>query len=358
MVKYSCVICARNEVSKLTETIDSIVCAANRCSHVKIEVIVIDDGSSDHTEDILKNRNDIVFIQNEQSMGISYSRNLGIKRAQGDFIVFLDAHIKIPLEVDFFGILESILIDSSVDGVSGVYGTLNRINDANITRDIVRVLYRKKQEPAFVISYDNFTTVSSCVFCINKQVIGSYYFDEGFRGIAAEDSMLQLFLMRDGIKIVHSPDLRILHDAELSFRGLLTKIISQANGFNRLIANASKHGLYVPHSTFYLDFPVWSFISVIVSLIFFMLGVNWYYLLLMLTVFVMLDFWPLYKLLFHKDTLRNRLYTLVYVLANEGVKIVLWPLSVVRERYSLKNFMYILYFFGVWYIKKISGVLL
>lgn len=57
------------------------------------EFIIINDGSTDKTEKILKNFSDprIVYINNETNLGLSKSFNVGIRTAQGECIARMDA---------------------------------------------------------------------------------------------------------------------------------------------------------------------------------------------------------------------------------------------------------------------------
>ena len=56
------------------------------------EILVVNDASTDHTKDVLENYKDVVRVFNlEQNLGLSGARNFGIKKAKGQFIVFLDA---------------------------------------------------------------------------------------------------------------------------------------------------------------------------------------------------------------------------------------------------------------------------
>ncbi|MFM7234894.1 MAG: glycosyltransferase family A protein [Flavobacteriales bacterium] len=56
------------------------------------EIIVVNDNSTDHTARILENYTQDVRVFNmEENMGLAGARNLGIKKAKGQFVVFLDA---------------------------------------------------------------------------------------------------------------------------------------------------------------------------------------------------------------------------------------------------------------------------
>src|SRR5690606_818318 len=57
-----------------------------------LELLIVNDGSTDATEDIIKGYTDprIRLINNEFNRGIAYSRNRGWKEAYGDFVAVLD----------------------------------------------------------------------------------------------------------------------------------------------------------------------------------------------------------------------------------------------------------------------------
>ncbi|MCH2197538.1 MAG: glycosyltransferase family 2 protein [Flavobacteriales bacterium] len=58
----------------------------------QFEVIVVNDCSTDHTAEILENYEEEVRVFNlEKNVGLAGARNFGIKKAKGQFVMFLDA---------------------------------------------------------------------------------------------------------------------------------------------------------------------------------------------------------------------------------------------------------------------------
>lgn len=55
------------------------------------EIILVDDGSTDSSLQIIKSYGDKVILCQQQNKGASSARNLGLKLAKGNFIQFLDA---------------------------------------------------------------------------------------------------------------------------------------------------------------------------------------------------------------------------------------------------------------------------
>lgn len=60
-------------------------------SYPHVEVIVVDDGSTDESESILKRYVGRVRLIRQQNQGVATARNRGVAEASGEFIAFLDA---------------------------------------------------------------------------------------------------------------------------------------------------------------------------------------------------------------------------------------------------------------------------
>ncbi|OGU23031.1 MAG: hypothetical protein A2X85_14300 [Geobacteraceae bacterium GWF2_54_21] len=83
----SIIIPTYNSASFITEAIDSCLMQ----TYTKFEIIVINDGSTDNTDEVvLKYIDKITYIKQENA-GAARARNLGIAEAKGDYIAFLDA---------------------------------------------------------------------------------------------------------------------------------------------------------------------------------------------------------------------------------------------------------------------------
>lgn len=90
MLKYSIVMPVYNTGKKLNKSIESII----NQTYKNWELIVVDDGSTDESPEILqkysrKDKRIKVFSQINQGPGIA--RNTGIKKCTGDYIAFIDS---------------------------------------------------------------------------------------------------------------------------------------------------------------------------------------------------------------------------------------------------------------------------
>jgi glycosyltransferase involved in cell wall biosynthesis len=87
-MKISVLMCVRNVELYIENCIRSILTQ----SITDFELIIVDDNSTDATLSIIKKTNDnrVKIIQNDNRLGISPSRNKGVKQATGDYLFFTD----------------------------------------------------------------------------------------------------------------------------------------------------------------------------------------------------------------------------------------------------------------------------
>ena len=90
MPKVSVIIPTYNRADFLEEAIESVLSQ----DYKDFELIVIDDGSTDETRDIIKAYPGSVVYIYQDNRGVSYARNRGIKKSSGEYIAFLDSDDK------------------------------------------------------------------------------------------------------------------------------------------------------------------------------------------------------------------------------------------------------------------------
>ena len=91
-----------------------------------IEIICVNDCSTDNSMDILKNfaekDNRIKLIDLKQNQDVSHARNVGIKLAQGEYIGFVDSDD--TLDLDFYEKLYIKAKETNAQIVKGVFNTI------------------------------------------------------------------------------------------------------------------------------------------------------------------------------------------------------------------------------------------
>lgn len=89
-MRYSIIVPAYNTEKYIDKCLKSIF--SN--TYKNFEVIIVNDGSIDKTEDIInkyiKKYDNIIYIK-QKNMGLSLARNNGVKKATGDYLLFIDS---------------------------------------------------------------------------------------------------------------------------------------------------------------------------------------------------------------------------------------------------------------------------
>jgi glycosyltransferase involved in cell wall biosynthesis len=104
MPKISCIISAYNEGPRIGKVLGAVQ------NHPLLdEVIVVDDGSKDNTQSVVKKYKNIRLIVHEKNKGKNQAVLTGIKNSTGDYILLLDADLLGLTAKDVTALLEPII---------------------------------------------------------------------------------------------------------------------------------------------------------------------------------------------------------------------------------------------------------
>ena len=211
-MKISVIIPTYNRASLIIKTIQTVLNQTVKAN----EIIVIDDGSQDNTEDIIKayceiNPNKIKYIKQKNS-GVSSARNRGIKESSNEWICFLDSDdlwedTKLEEQINFHKINSNILFSHTQEQWL--------FNDK-----IIKQKKHQKKQSGFCFQ-DNIanTLIGASTVMIHKLVLNDVgNFDENLKVCEDYDLWLRV-LYKYELGIVEKQLIKKIagHDGQLSF---------------------------------------------------------------------------------------------------------------------------------------------
>lgn len=206
----SLIICSRNRPGLLGKTVESIL----NGYEVPDEIIIIDQSSQPHEK---LARPDAAYrceirYRMAQPLGVSYARNLGIKAAQHDWLIFTDDDVLVA--PDWFGVLARALVDAGSHAI--VTGRVLAAR-ADPTGGLAPST-KSDERPAVYAGRVEGDVLFSGNMALHKAAIAAIgYFDErlgpGTRFPAAEDNDLGFRLLEAGYRIRYVPQAVLYHRA-------------------------------------------------------------------------------------------------------------------------------------------------
>lgn len=197
----SVVIPAYNRVKYIDQTIGSVLAQ----TYPDIEIIVVDDGSTDGTFEVLEGysgRGEIVLLshENRQNQGQSVSINLGLTQVNGEFVAILDSDdYYAPYAVQT--LVDAISADSSI-GMA--YGSGEAVDCGGHS------LGYRTLSPDHIEDGDPNSLLLDCYIALPGgamtrsavfQKVGG--FEESFRASQDHDMALRIF---EATKVIYVPD--------------------------------------------------------------------------------------------------------------------------------------------------------
>lgn len=194
------------------------------------EILVVDDGSSGPTQELLKRSlaDDNVHVIFEEHRGPSHARNVGIREAQGDYLFFVDSDT-VATE-DWLAEMKSTA--RGADAVQGNFWTSHMPTRAarhhSEWRRVVAEQKRSKDPVNFGINTRNFGVRHQVVL----DTLGTEPFpvyDSKF--VQGEDIDFGRNLMRAGVEVAWNPNAVVIHNGDpVNLRQLIRQKYQHGRG--------------------------------------------------------------------------------------------------------------------------------
>ncbi len=214
----SVIIPTYNRAGLLAQTLDSVA----RQTYSDHEVIVVDDGSTDHTPELIRGRPEGIRYIRQERKGVSAARNRALEEANTPLVAFLDSD---DLWLPEF-LAQVIAALQSQPDAAMAYSNFRTIDSQGRT---LRG-HRKRQHGGQVMTplFASIFIHTSCVVAKREVLLEAGGFDEGMTANEDYDLWLRLSLKYPFVSLPKSLCLRRSHNGSLSRNGSVQNLISKA----------------------------------------------------------------------------------------------------------------------------------
>ena len=232
-----------NRPSLVKEAIESVL----KQSFNDYEIIVVNDGSTDSTPNVLASYADKIKVLNQENSGVGAARNLGIENAKGDYIAFLDSDdLWVPWTLSSY--FESIVqaeFPSFLSGTNKLFMSSSELT-LNSPKENLRYQFHKN----YFSSEGRRVGLVPSTSAVKTSEIRRV---EGFaakRGRTAEDADLWIRLGdSNGFVFIEKPFIGFYRRHQDNMMGNILKGMPGA----LLLIDNEKKGLYPGGQEFYID---------------------------------------------------------------------------------------------------------
>lgn len=165
----SIIIPAFNAARFIPETIRSVAAQTHR----NLEIIAVDDGSTDDTREVLRafcEEDPRIRLIEQANSGVSAARNAGARLARGEFLGFLDADDTLPP-----GAVEAILRKFASDQSFGLVQSDHMTMDVHSVKD--EVIYSFPKE-GWVLDDLLLLSEGTSIFCVGSWLVKREIFQQ------------------------------------------------------------------------------------------------------------------------------------------------------------------------------------
>ena len=125
-------------VYKAADTITRCVESLEKNTYKNLQIILVEDCSGDQTINVCKKLantyDNVLYVENDQNHGVSYTRNQGLDYADGNYLMFVDSDDYV--EADYVEMMISAISYADDESVMPVCGYVNHDEKKNGRTDI------------------------------------------------------------------------------------------------------------------------------------------------------------------------------------------------------------------------------
>ncbi len=211
----SIVIPTLNEGDDVLATVD---CILRHSKEHMLQLIVVDDGSTDHSVKMLETLADdgkIELLKTKQ-LGVARARNEGARLVRGDIVGFIDAHCYVP-RYWLDPIFHAFDSDNSISALSPVIGATSDNRARGYGGSWLNEDLTWRWLPGSGHIDDVPFLCGCCTFIRTKVFIALGGFDEGFTRWGYEDTEMSIRLWLHGYRVVVIPNSIVFHKFRQQF---------------------------------------------------------------------------------------------------------------------------------------------
>jgi glycosyltransferase involved in cell wall biosynthesis len=245
----SIVIPTRDRAALLLRVIEALL---NQAADIEnqIEIIIVDDGSTEDVETPLKDmaarrgQDGMIHYIHQSPKGPAAARNLGIREARGELVLFLgDDILASP------GLLRAHVLTHTEEHPGKEFAVLGM---ADLAPEFLQtpfaewwrhwnfrywLLLEEKRLPDYSFFYTNNLSLK------RDFLLQHGMFDESFRYAAYEDGELGARLIKQGLQLVFRPEAKADHYHEINLRTACQRMVIRGKSYDLFIEKTGLLGL-------------------------------------------------------------------------------------------------------------------